>query len=250
MPAPIKLTKANMVVISLSENGGEATLKYPGIDVQFNPESLKLGYSNSIQGGTQSGSSSMQFVGQSTTKLSFDLWFDVSAPLPERKLKDGVPDASPAKDVRKLTKYVVDFMKPTETRKETTKGDNGKETTVARAIAPMVRFTWGAFQFDGIVDSVNETIDFFSSEGQALRSQLSVSMTQQDIPPDLLRGSDPGGNAPTPGISLQTAVSAGDSLQSLAGELGLGENWQSLADFNDIEDPRNLDPGALLTLGL
>jgi len=249
MPAPIKLTKANMVVIKPSENGGEAQVVFPGIDVQFNPESLKLGYSNSIQGGTQSGSSSMQFVGQSTTKLSFDLWFDVSAPLPDRKLKDGVPDASAAKDVRKLTKYVVDFMKPTEKKKETTKAD-GKETTVERAVAPIVRFSWGAFQFDGIIDSVNETIDFFSSEGHALRSQLSVSMTQQDFPPDLLRGSDPGGDAPTPGISLQTAVTAGDSLQSLAGDLGLGEDWQSLADLNDIEDPRNLDPGALLTLGL
>jgi len=246
MPAPTKLTKANMVAIKPPEGSGEAQTIFPGIDVQFNPESLKLRYSNSIQGGTQSGSSSMQFVGQSTTKLSFDLWFDVSAPLPERKSKGGSPDSSPAKDVRRLTKYVVDFMKPVEPKEE--KDDKG--ATVKRAVAPMVRFSWGAFQFDGIVDSVNETIDFFSSEGHALRSQLSVSMTQQQIPPDLLRGSDPGGDLPSPGINLQTAVSAGDSLQSLAGDLGLGEDWQSLAAINDVEDPRNLDPGMLLTLGL
>jgi hypothetical protein len=250
MPAPTKLTKANLVAIRPPEGAGEAQVVFPGIDVQFNPESLKLSYSNSIQGGTQSGSSSMQFVGQSTTKLSFDLWFDVSAPLPLRKSQGGADDPSPAKDVRRLTKYVVDFMKPTQTKEEPAKDDKGKEITVKRAIAPMVRFTWGAFRFDGIVDSVNETIDFFSSEGHALRSQLSVSMTQQDFPPDLLRGSDPGGDLPSPGISLQTAVSAGDSLQSLAGDLGLGEDWQSLAAINDIEDPRNLDPGALLTLGI
>jgi hypothetical protein len=250
MPAPISLQKALMAVIKAPEGGGQAQPSGASIKVQFNPESLKLSYSNSIQGGTQSGSSSMQFVGQSTTKLSFDLWFDVSAPLPERMLTPSAPDASPAKDVRKLTKYVVNFMRPTETKKEPAKDDKGNPTTVERAIAPLVRFTWGAFLFDGIVDSVNETIDFFSSEGHALRSQLSVSMTQQDIPPDLLRGSDPGGDLPSPGINLQTAVSAGDSLQSLASDLGLGEDWQSLAALNDVEDPRNLDPGALLTLGI
>jgi hypothetical protein len=244
MPAPIDLKKAKMAVIELDDKGQVKKVVDPSIEVQFNPESLKLTYSNSMQGGDQSGGSAMQFVGQSTTKLSFDLWFDVSAPLPKRMQVGGTPDDAPAKDVRKLTSYVVKFMKPVP--RETTGSNNEK---VTRGVPPAVRFEWGAFQFDGIVESVNETIDFFSPEGHALRSQLSVSMSQQDIPADLLRGADPGSGAPSPGIDLQTPVKAGDSLQSLAGELGAQDDWQDLALINDVEDPRNLDPGTLLTLG-
>jgi hypothetical protein len=243
MPAPVTLEKALMTTISFPEQGKPTEVKSPSIKVQFNPESLKLTYSNSKQGGDQSGPSAMQFVGQSTTKLSFDLWFDVSAPLPERKQSGGGADDSVPKDVRKLTNYVVGFMKPV-------KVENVGEKKETKRAPPGVRFAWGAFQFDGIVESVNETIDFFSADGHALRSQLSVSMSQQDIPDDLLKGSEPGGGLPSPGLDLQLPISTGDTLQSLAGDLGLGEDWQSLASLNDIEDPRNLDPGALLSLSV
>jgi len=107
----------------------------------------------------------------------------------------------------------------------------------------------GAASIGGVGLALNETIDFFSAEGRALRSQLSVSMSQQDIPADLLRGSDPGGDIPSPGINFQTPVKLGDTFQSLAGDLGAQDGWQDLAFINDIEDPRNLDTGTLLTLG-
>lgn len=242
MPAPVNLQKASMTTIKFVEGQKDPTLLTPSIDVQFNPESLKLAYANSMQGGSQSGGSSLQFVGQSTTKLSFDLWFDVSAPMPARVGKNDTPDDSVVKDVRKLTEYVLGFMRPVDR-------GSGTPEEAKQKVPPAVRFTWGAFKFDGIVESLSETIDFFSAEGHALRSQLSVSMSQQEFPPDLDRGSDPGGGMPTPGISLQASVTAGASLQSIAGDLGLGEDWLSLANLNDIEDPRNLDPGAMLTIG-
>src|SRR5262245_1872639 len=105
MPAPVKLEKAKMTVIKFRQAGQDVKVSSPSIEVQFNPESLKLTYSNSMQGGDQSGSSALQFVGQSTTKLAFDLWFDVSAPLPKRVLEGDVPDDASVKDVRKLTSY-------------------------------------------------------------------------------------------------------------------------------------------------
>src|SRR5882672_3149993 len=239
MPRPVQLQKAKMSVIDFV-GGDNATVVVgsPSIEVQFNPESLKLTYSNSMTGGDQSGGSSMQFVGQSTTKLSFDLWFDVSAPQPQRAQDDGSPNDSTVNDVRKLTSYVVGFMKPSKKDVEQSQKDsngNTKSETVKRSIAPAVRFEWGAFQFDGIVESLNATIDFFSAEGRALRSQLSVSMSQQNIPTDLLRGSDPGGDIPSPGINFQTPVKLGDTFQSLAGDLGAQDGWQDLAFINDIE---------------
>ena len=53
------------------------------VDVQFNPETLKLSYSNkSSSSGSddKSNTEPKQFVGGGTTKLTLQLWFDVSAP--------------------------------------------------------------------------------------------------------------------------------------------------------------------------
>jgi len=240
MPGPNQLQKAKMIVIEFRQGAPEPQEVGPSLDVQFNPESLKLTYSNSMTGGDQSGGSAIQFASQSSTKLSFELWFDVSAPLPNRAGPQNVPDVAPVKDVRKLTAYVVRFMKPAAPT------DANKKTGGA---VPAVRFKWGAFQFDGIVESLSETIDFFSPEGHALRSQLSVSMSQQEIPAELLRDTDVSGGGSSPGLNLQLPIKAGDTLQGLADALGQLDDWQDLALINDVENPRDLAPGTLLDLG-
>src|SRR5262245_27408148 len=66
--------------------------------VQFNPESLKVTFANQIATptgtGDQSGPAARQFVGAGTTKLTAQLWFDVTAP------QTGAPGQT-ADDVRK-----------------------------------------------------------------------------------------------------------------------------------------------------
>src|SRR5688572_1289837 len=73
--------------------------------VQFNPETLKVSFANQIAtpsgAGDQSGTPARQFVGAGTTKLALQLWFDVSAPLPEGEEQ--------VDDVRKLTQKVAFF---------------------------------------------------------------------------------------------------------------------------------------------
>jgi hypothetical protein len=246
MPAPRRLEKAKMTAVALSPKDKKPN--GPIIEVQFNPESLKLSYANTMEGADKSSGSAIQFVSQSTTKLSFDLWFDVSAPPPPRTTVEGTEESGPVKDVRKLTKHVVAFMQPQKTDVAAKDGE-GKDTSSKKHAPPGVEFTWGAFLFKGIVDSVSETIDFFSAEGHALRSQLSVSMTQQEIPADLLSGSEPGA-LPSPGLDLQLPIKVGDTLQSIAGDLGQLDDWQSLALINDIENPRDIAAGTLLTLGV
>ena len=96
MPEPIKLLKAELREISwddqqqVQEGYSEKT-----VQVQFNPETLKVNFSN--QAGDQRGGSAVQFVAAGSTKLSLDLWFDVTVPLPDGSMQ---PDG----DVRKLTK--------------------------------------------------------------------------------------------------------------------------------------------------
>ena len=193
------------------------------VEVQFNPESLKVTYANQLvqpQGGDQaSGNAGRQFVGAGTTKLALQLWFDVNA-----------MEKDPVDDVRRLTQKVVYFMTPRES------GDPKKY------VPPGVRFLWGSFLFDGIVEGMEETIEFFSPEGKPLRASITLTLSQQKILVEFNKESKPGHK------TLNSAKD-GDSLQSMAAKNGKGD-WQSIAAANGIEDPLRLTPGRLVDLNV
>ncbi len=94
------------------------------VDVQFNPESLKVTFANQLvqpQGGDQAaGNTGRQFVGAGTTKLALALWFDVTA------MTEGAVD-----DVRRKTQEVIYFMTPTPDQKDKKK-----------MVPPATRFVW------------------------------------------------------------------------------------------------------------
>jgi hypothetical protein len=235
MSAPIRLEKAELRQFDpefrTEKKEARATL-------QFNPESLKVSFANQIQTppgtGDQSGTPSRQFVGAGTTKLSLSVFFDVNAPLAEGE--------TPVDDVRRLTQKVAYFITPQE---------EGKTF-----IPPAVRFVWGSFQFDGIMDSVEETLDFFSSEGKPLRASMNLSLSQQRITKFTFRpttggpGAGPGGGPAAPGTQPLAEATAGATVQGLAAQVGLGDNWQAIASANGIENPRQLAPGQLINLNV
>jgi hypothetical protein len=197
------------------------------LEVQFNPESLKVTFANQLvqpQGGDQSsGNAGRQFVGAGTTKLALQLWFDVTA-----MEKDAVDD------VRRLTQKVIFFMTP-----QKADGDSSK------LAPPGVRFLWGSFKFDGMVEGLEESLEFFSPEGKPLRAGISLSLSQQKILESKFQGD---GRVPSrPGQQPLTSAKAGESLQSLAGKAGNGD-WQSIAAANGIEDPLRLPAGQLVNL--
>jgi len=236
MSAPVRLEKAELrhfdPEFRTEKKEARATL-------QFNPESLKVSFANQIQTppgtGDQSGTPSRQFVGAGTTKLSLSVVFDANAPLAEGE--------APVDDVRRLTQKVAYFITPQE---------QGKTF-----IPPAVRFVWGSFQFDGIMDSLEETLDFFSSEGKPLRASMNLSLSQQRITKFTFRptagapGGGPGGGAPSvPGTQPLTEAPAGATVQGLAAQAGFGDNWQAIASANGIENPRLLAPGQLINLNV
>jgi hypothetical protein len=208
------------------------------VAVQFNPETLKVSFANQVvppanagTGTDQRGTASTQFVGKGTTKLNVQLWFDVtSAPYEE---------AGSTSDVRELTKKVAFFITPKD-------APNDPDTK----IPPGVRFVWGSFQFDGIMESLEESLEFFSPEGVPLRASLTMSLTQQSIqfafaePGAAARGAGPGGRAP--GTAPMTQAPAGATLPGLAAAQGLGGNWQAIGRANGIENPRFLAPGLFI----
>jgi hypothetical protein len=210
--------------------------------VQFNPDSMKVTFANQIAtpsgSGDQNGPQARQFVGGGTTKLSVTLYFDVTSEIPQ-----GLPEVD---DVRKLTQRVAYFITPA--------GDPANNPT--KFIPPSVRFLWGSFQFDGIMESLEENLDLFSFEGRPLRASVAIALTQQKItafqfndvappPAATLQGGQPAGTAPL------TEAPAGSSLQSMVANqpgLGPGADWQSVALANGIENPRLLPAGQLINL--
>jgi Contractile injection system tube protein/LysM domain len=222
----------NVIRAELRELKSDGTETGYRVPVQFNPETLKVSFANQLEAkGDQGGTSTTQYVGKGTTKLSVQLWFDVTGP--ERQ------GQTPVKDVRDLTKQVVFFITPKEAPDDKTK-----------VVPPGIRFLWGSFKFDGIMESLEESLEFFSPEGRPLRASVSLSLSQQKI--EFLQNpiSDPagaGGTAP-PGTKPLAEAAIGDTLQGLASGLGKAQDWQKIAAANGIENPRMLRPGQLINM--
>jgi len=237
MPKPARLDKAQLIEMAASLTE-EAPGKKP-VNVQFNPETLKVTYANQVVTSdnktAQTGSAGMQHVGKGTTKLAVQLWFDINHPT--------VGDAKP-RDVRELTGRVSYFITP--------QPDPKKKDSF---LVPGVKFHWGAFSFVGMMESLEETLELFSNDGRPLRSSLTFSLTQQEITafkkgqgmrlPAVagVSGRRPAGTVPL------TSAPAGSSVQGLAdSSAGAGLSWQDVASANGIENPRLLQPGQLLNL--
>ncbi len=191
------------------------------LEVQFNPQTLKITYSTENKGGGQPGGSSKQFVGQGSSKLSVELLFDTT--------QSGT-------DVRWWTGKVAYFL---GARKQS--DPNNKRTP------PGARFAWGTFEFSGVVDSLQETLDFFSEEGTPLRATVQLGMTRLDIvfpdseKPATAKDGQPGARPLTP-------PPADGNLPKAAGRNGNSSDWKSVAAVNDVEDPLRVPSGKLLDM--
>lgn len=238
MSDPIQIVKAELRELNPK---GEETQKNR-VTVQFNPETLKVSFANQVVspgggGSDKRATSAIQYVGKGTTKLSVQLWFDVSGVLPE--------DQASVTDVRVLTKQVAYFITPDE------------QTQPGKRIPPGVRFIWGTFQFDGIMESLEESLEFFSADGVPLRASVTMSLTQQAIQFTIRKQDDKkeaGASAAgpsqgaAPGTQPLAQARANDTLQGLAGSQGKGDSWRAIAAANGIENPRLLSPGQLIDL--
>ena len=121
-----------------------------------------------------------------------------------------------------------------------------------KLLPPAVGFVWGSFSFAGMIDSMEESLEFFSPEGIPQRASVTLALSQQRItefafeknaapPPGTGSGNTPVGTRPL------AQATAGASLQSIASASGKTD-WQSIAAANGIENPRILQPGQLVDL--
>lgn len=197
------------------------------VDVQFNPVSLKVTLSNTLKENQRGGNSrAAQFVDKSSSTLAVELLFDTTyIDAGEGEAQNTIEQGS---DVRDQTKKIAErFIQPVEA---------GEQMEAPKRCL----FQWGSFEFVGMVENYEETLDYFSKEGRPLRAKVvlrlkedryqfrqrsdGVAAAQQDTPT-----LSPTGNGDD-GTSQNTNPVPGGSKGS--------NNWRDTALYNGIENPR------------
>ncbi len=236
-------TKPRAKLMEVIELDGLGTIKDPlghSVEAQFNPKSLDVNYNVQTSGGDQQSSTGRQFVGTGSTSMSVKFLFDVTRPEQD------------ANDVRELTQKVHRFIE-NQTLEE------------GKYVLPLVRFVWGSVIFEGVVESMDESLDFFDPEGRPLRAAVTVKMSRQEMQfkteqgPQL--GVGVGASVGGGGTSAEASVGVGagpesrpegaentnaTSVQQAAAKQGEQRNWKEIAAESGVENPRAIhNPDAL-----
>lgn len=225
MPQRPQVTRAVLTEIWRDEHGDDISKPSAGeplvFQVQFNPETLRITYSTQRAGRGQPKASEEQYTTGAGTRLSMELWFDITR-------------MDPSADVRDLTRQIAYFLEP-------------QPISSAVKVPPLIHFQWGAFLFIGVLDSMDETLELFSEDGRALRARVTMQLSEKRRPDD-----PAGGGAASPGAGAGTSplfsAQAGVSLPQIAASAGLSADWKGIAEANGIENPRILSAGAQLNL--
>lgn len=187
------------------------------IPVHFNPETLKLAYTINNKADTASKNSSEQpgqQVSNSSAKLSVDLVFDTT---------DLFEKDQDEADVRnKVTNKIVElFVAPPA---PDASGD-GKPIPANPCL-----FLWGTFQFVGLVESYNETLEFFSASGVPLRAAVSLTLAENRYKVANVPQRVPGQGQP---------LALGGNLSLALSNAGMDPtDWRNTALANGMETPR------------
>jgi Contractile injection system tube protein/LysM domain len=215
----------------------DGTLDNEILEVSFNPAEYTLNKAVSVAEVTIPGLDSpvLQFVRGQTETLSLDLFFDST--------ESGMDDN--AKSVTALTDRFYQLIKI-----------NG-----AKHAPPVCFFSWGTdfpgqrtysstgtqqrHGFKCIVDSVRQRFTLFSPEGVPLRATLTVSLKEYKTLAEQIDE-----------INKQSAdrthahiVAERETLSQIAYQVyNDASQWRAIADFNQILDPLNLTPGAILQI--
>ena len=249
------LQKATLTAID-PDTGQPSTDPNLGVEAQFNPQTLQMTYRNVGPDGatvnlrqSSTQGAPLQQTGY-LADLSVDLLFDTT---------------TTGDDVRNVTVKIVRMIK----------GDNKTDSQKSQdsTTAPprqLVQFCWGTFLFNGCVQSVTETLEFFSEDGVPLRSSMKIGLNGVELDrtnPSAfaglglsfsIGGGIGGGIGFSASASLNAGISvgstpltlakAGDTLQGLASRANA--DWKSIASANNIDNPRMVPPGTILNLNV
>jgi nucleoid-associated protein YgaU len=214
----MKLEKAKITVLAGSRKG-------QAIDVLFNPTEYSFDRTNTFKATAVPGLGSplIQFINGEADQLSMELFLDDFTDKASQ-LQGGntKPVEARLKELSALLNIDRDLHAP-----------------------PPVRFSWGPFEFTGIVEKLGRKVSLFQPDGTPARARLTVSFKEYRKLHDQLitprrESSDK---------SKRRVVVGQDSLWALAyREYGDPMRWRIVAEGNDLDDPREIRPGQWLTL--
>jgi nucleoid-associated protein YgaU len=206
-------------------------------EVQYNPTEFSLDKSVQLAEIAIPGLDSplLQFVRGQVEKFTVDLFFDTT--------EEGT--GTGATSVTRLTDPIYSLTK----------------IEPAGHAPPIVTFVWNAAfpgvdmppavgnqrrnAFQGIVESCRQKFTFFSPEGVPLRATLTLALREYKTLDDQLSQL----NLSSPDRTHAHMTKEGDTLSRISSRYYLRPgDWRSIAESNDIDDPRRLDPGVLLTV--
>jgi hypothetical protein len=215
-----QLAKAEIYVIDGSQQGQT-------IECMFRPKEYTLTKQNTWQTPQSKGTDvpSLEFSGGDSTSLTMDLFFDT--------YESGM-------DVRKqYTNRIWELM-----------AIDSKLTdrTTAKGRPPTCEFRWGPVKsFKAVITSINQKFTMFKSDGTPVRTTLTVTFKEAQK-----LGQYPFQNPTTasePGYKFRI-IKEGDALDWIAyEEYGDSALWRLIADTNKLENPMNLVPGQVITIG-
>lgn len=198
--------------IRILEGRGQGT----EIRFRFNPEQYTLDRQMNYGEQRVAGVTTplTQFVSGDSETLSLDLFFDVT-------------EGTDTDDVRDRTGALDTLL----------------EIDPGLHAPPKCRFVWGGLEFKAVLESASTNYTLFARDGTPLRATASVSFRRYRTPAEQSK------ETPKQSADRRTVweVTAGDTLWLIADtEYGDPTQWRPIADANDLENPRSIDPGTTL----
>lgn len=204
------------------------------VECRFNPTEFTLSKSVQTAEVTIPGLDSpiIQFVRGQTETLSLDLFFDTT--------EFGMDD-----DARSVTNLTDNFYALIKIESAT-------------HAPPICLFSWGddfpgrrtyssqqRHGFKCIVDSVKQRFTLFSPQGVPLRATLTVSLKEYKTLAEQIDEL----NKQSADRTHTHVVAANETLSQIAARVyNDPAQWRAIADLNQILDPLNLTPGAVLQI--
>ena len=211
-PGAASFVKAKLII------DGGATL-----DCYFNPTEYSIAKANTWEAIKVNGKPSpdQKFTSGTPRKLELSLLFDQTFP----PYKMSVGDA---------TSMLLDAMEI----------PGGTKPGTPTSAPPFFTFGWGRLKFKGCCTSLTCTYKLFSPEGNPLRADVKLSLTQTGQPP---KGQNPTTRA-QPGFGVHR-VKDGDTLPSISySAYGDATKWRLIAEANGIDNPLHLRRASSLSL--
>jgi LysM repeat protein len=119
---------------------------------------------------------------------------------------------------------------------------------------PKVILSWGKgapggphadFPFTGVLESLKQQFVLFLGDGTPVRAKLSVVFLEFTLPEEELKQNEPN----SPDRTKLYMVKAGDTVSGIAALFYEDpRQWRPIAEENNIDNPRKLEPGQVLTI--